>query len=485
MEDLLESFCDVCLENSSDAKCENVAVLATRLVKMTLASPHPDTATKFVSVMEKVLDWLMDEIESSDGSEDMLLNVFTDCFRSTRNICCTLPSVQDAFRNSVPPNLPTATTDVPVVCSQDSTAFLQTRVVRFLRLQSKFSSVPSENVDLAFRCLVQSLANMTVNNPQNQSIMLMQPKIQEALVLIFERDDWKCGSYCCMLLSTSFGSEELLTNLIRTETFLMSCIRKMVSVFKQQESEWVVFAVQKLLMQSDFLKTFQGDLSFEERHLVFEILINHLQKFEFEETESNEQLGLKNNLCFMGIEFCQQSSQLFSNNRVSNPSSDFIELLHMLCVATASPSLLPSVQSDSELVMTVTTILIQLTAFSQAQLSFCSTANSPSECDHFRRDVIRLLGNLCWKHKRNQDIVRDLNGIPAVLNSFNVDGKSPFIRQWAVFALRNLCEDNLCNQELVAGLQMQGAEDRGGVLEELGLEVEIEGGKPRLKRKIQ
>merc|ERR1719193_828834 len=137
--------------------------------------------------------------------------------------------------------------------------------------------------------------------------------------------------------------------------------------------------------------------------------------------------------------------------------------------------------------MSVTTILIQITALgsssSSSSSSFSSASSSSGRREHFHRDVVRLLGNLCWKNRRNQDTVRDLQGIPAVLSSFNIDESSPFVRQWAVFALRNLCEDNFENQEVVAGIQLRGVEDRGGVLEEMGLEIELDGGKPRLRKR--
>ena len=137
--------------------------------------------------------------------------------------------------------------------------------------------------------------------------------------------------------------------------------------------------------------------------------------------------------------------------------------------------------------MSVTTILIQVVASIRASPGGNVIVNLSSSEDHrlhFHRDVVRLLGNLCWKHRRNQDTIRDLGGVPAVLSSFNIDDESsPFVRQWAVFALRNLCEDNLENQEVVAGVQLRGVEDRGGVLEEMGLEIELDGGKPRLRKR--
>ncbi len=57
----------------------------------------------------------------------------------------------------------------------------------------------------------------------------------------------------------------------------------------------------------------------------------------------------------------------------------------------------------------------------------------------------------------------------------------PDIAQWAVFAIRNLCEGNQANQELIAGLEKTGMADTQALLE-FGCEVEVgEDGKIRVK----
>ena len=57
------------------------------------------------------------------------------------------------------------------------------------------------------------------------------------------------------------------------------------------------------------------------------------------------------------------------------------------------------------------------------------------------------------------------------------------IAQWAVFAVRNLCEDNPANQQLIAGLQAQGGcPVTMETLKGAGGEVEVgEDGKVRIK----
>lgn len=57
---------------------------------------------------------------------------------------------------------------------------------------------------------------------------------------------------------------------------------------------------------------------------------------------------------------------------------------------------------------------------------------------------------------------------------------SEVISQWAIFAIRNLLDHNMANQELVASLERRGAADYSA-LRELGFEVEERDGSLLLK----
>lgn len=55
--------------------------------------------------------------------------------------------------------------------------------------------------------------------------------------------------------------------------------------------------------------------------------------------------------------------------------------------------------------------------------------------------------------------------------------------QWTILAIRNLCEDNPANQEVIARLEVQGVADTAAQLE-FGCEVEIgTDGKIKVKRR--
>lgn len=118
----------------------------------------------------------------------------------------------------------------------------------------------------------------------------------------------------------------------------------------------------------------------------------------------------------------------------------------------------------------------------------------------FKRDLIRLIGNLCYDHKVNQDQVsvaglivqnllnfvifvwcptlvyvlrqvREIDGIELLLDCSAVDGKNPFITQWVVFAIRNICLGNQQSQAVLSSISKSGKVDRS-MLSEVGVQLE-------------
>mmetsp|Transcript_9934 Transcript_9934/g.11401 ORF Transcript_9934/g.11401 Transcript_9934/m.11401 type:complete len:81 (-) Transcript_9934:714-956(-) len=72
-----------------------------------------------------------------------------------------------------------------------------------------------------------------------------------------------------------------------------------------------------------------------------------------------------------------------------------------------------------------------------------------------------------------------------VLNCSNIDESNPYIREWTVFAIRNLTEDNPENQKIIAELRIQGAVDTP-ILEKAGVKIELtDDGKPKLVPRLK
>ncbi|KAJ8969169.1 hypothetical protein NQ317_005862 [Molorchus minor] len=92
----------------------------------------------------------------------------------------------------------------------------------------------------------------------------------------------------------------------------------------------------------------------------------------------------------------------------------------------------------------------------------------------FKTDLVRLIGNLCWRNTEMQNLKRTAEIIPVILDCCNMDARNPFIIQWAIFAIRNLSENNPENQKIIEGLHQEGVVS-SEVLDELGLTLNRDG----------
>ncbi|CAN0913918.1 atxn10, partial [Linum grandiflorum] len=106
----------------------------------------------------------------------------------------------------------------------------------------------------------------------------------------------------------------------------------------------------------------------------------------------------------------------------------------------------------------------------EASMSF---AGKPCPYVGFRRDVVGVIGNCSFKRKSVQEEIRRDDGILLLLQQCVTDDDNPFLREWGIWAVRNLLEGNAENQEAVAGLEIQGTVQMPE-LEGLGLKVEVD-----------
>uniref|UniRef100_A0A0E0IK51 Ataxin-10 domain-containing protein n=1 Tax=Oryza nivara TaxID=4536 RepID=A0A0E0IK51_ORYNI len=99
----------------------------------------------------------------------------------------------------------------------------------------------------------------------------------------------------------------------------------------------------------------------------------------------------------------------------------------------------------------------------------------------YRRDVVAVIANCLHRSKKVQDEVRHLDGIILLLQQCVVDEENPYLREWGLFAVKNLLEGNEENQKEVSGLKMQEAVITPEIAD-IGLRVEIdkETGHPKL-----
>ncbi|GLV40464.1 uncharacterized protein CBL_04264 [Carabus blaptoides fortunei] len=166
-----------------------------------------------------------------------------------------------------------------------------------------------------------------------------------------------------------------------------------------------------------------------------------------------------------------------------------IEIARLLdCISSASSKelYLPILQEDKSLLINCAFLLKSIhdigkigdNHFSSIQkLSEINNANTAIQ-EHpgfgFKAALIRLLGNLCWDHKANQNLIRELDCIALLMDCCNIDARNPLIIQWVILAMRNLCKDNLQNQTIIAQMSKVGVVD-SATLREMGLTLHDDG----------
>ncbi|KAH8116389.1 spinocerebellar ataxia type 10 protein domain-containing protein [Phellopilus nigrolimitatus] len=87
--------------------------------------------------------------------------------------------------------------------------------------------------------------------------------------------------------------------------------------------------------------------------------------------------------------------------------------------------------------------------------------------NYLKRDLVRLLGILCYENRAVQDRVRVCDGITVVMNLCVADERNPYLREHALFSLRNLLHENVENQAVVDAIKPMGIWDDNGVLRDV------------------
>lgn len=72
----------------------------------------------------------------------------------------------------------------------------------------------------------------------------------------------------------------------------------------------------------------------------------------------------------------------------------------------------------------------------------------------YKTDVIALLSNLVWKRPLIQDQMMDQNVLELVINCIRFDDSNPYIREWSLLFVRNMCIEHPRAQTFVRQLNL-------------------------------
>ncbi|XP_053109405.1 ataxin-10 isoform X2 [Hemicordylus capensis] len=380
---------------------------------------------------------------------DSCLLLLSECFRCLRNACVECANNQNIMRN----------------------LGLIDASVHLIQLLQK-SETDLESSLTAFRCSLQFLGNIATGNrdSQNRIWNLVFPSI---FLNCLNHHDEKIVSYCCMVLFTCLNPERMKE--LQEENNLKTVLAVLQASRRYPESEWVFLIVTNhLLKYPELVKAVYTKLSNQERIMLLQLILSEVSD---KSSVIGEEISKFLASCFE--EKCQAVLRLASaGNHEDEEALVTVQLLDVLCEITSNNGQLEYLQNCPDLLeVAVTTLKLTHVAGKQATniFSVIHFATGNEQISHpavgFKSHLIRLIGNLCYKNKANQDKVYELDGIPLILDNCSIDDNNPFVSQWAVYTIRNLTEHNERNQELIAQMEQQGLADNA-VLESMGLKVE-------------
>ncbi|CAN2387207.1 Spinocerebellar ataxia type 10 protein domain [Pristimantis euphronides] len=440
-----------------------------RVTELLRRAEYRDAADeKLFTLLSKILSRALQEIRiviaASKTSVGCWWEVSAECFRCLRNACIQCPKNQNTIRN----------------------VGLIEKAAALLRVFSTSNS-SEESCLVAFRCGLQFLGNAAGGNQASQNSIWKHAFPHLFLNCLTHEDD-KVSAYASMVLYTCLD-EDKIADLLTPVNFNIAL--GVISAYsKRADTEWLhLIVTDRFLGCPELVKQMYASHSHGDRLTLLELILSKIsEKNPLGETElaSLRQIAEFLSDCFQ--KECGSVLKLAAPGASEEEESlVVIRLLDLLCEMTSDADHLACLQNCPGLLDTVVdTLRLTHLAGKQSKNVFTSThsASLGSDLTHaavgFKAHLIRLIANLCYRNRENQDKISQLDGIPLILDNCSIDDNNPFLNQWAIYAIRNLTEHNEKNQELIASMERQGLADTS-VLEHMGLHVEERDGKLILK----
>lgn len=93
-----------------------------------------------------------------------------------------------------------------------------------------------------------------------------------------------------------------------------------------------------------------------------------------------------------------------------------------------------------------------------------------------RSEFIRLVGAIAAVSPEFRKIWGEAGGVEELLNHLIVDENSPMLREWTIFAIRNVTDSNLENQKRIQDLKLQGLANSEELKSEFNIDASLDVG---------
>ncbi|XP_046388721.1 ataxin-10 isoform X2 [Ischnura elegans] len=273
-----------------------------------------------------------------------------------------------------------------------------------------------------------------------------------------------------------------------------------------------LFIVELLLKSKGFLTKYYSELSPEQKYYILDVISSNVSAISNDDTTKESRKVHLSSIQFISHQFCASSDSILNirsfckveaNQASENLSQDISDdgdpcevskWLDVLSSASGNEEYLSSLQDDGELLIQAvfllkSILLVGKLAEDEGDLQhpfvpmqkLSAVGLIQPECDieghpvhGFKRNLVRLIGNMAWKNKTVQNKVLELECVPLILDCCNIDERNPFITQWAIMAIHNLCDGNVEVQEVIWSLKREGVINPD-FLKEMGLRLHDSG----------
>ncbi|KAF6214212.1 hypothetical protein GE061_008951 [Apolygus lucorum] len=325
---------------------------------------------------------------------------------------------------------------------------------------------PNPDSTLAFSVGVQCIANLMSNNDTMRNYVAdnFAPNISEWL----KTEGSKQQNYVCAVLLNLDQVGKLSRELYNKEF-----VRDLVRV-SESGSEFGILLLQNFISCHLFRQLYDSG---EEEQKVF--LLQLLDSMITDESYYAAEVTAMCN------KFKKACDRIMTEVPSAGPYSalELAILLEFMCSTSYKSGYISSFQSDSSLVVSSSYLLRGIHEVVSQKKNWKESLkeavdvlkNKNSEMTNkpffgVKGNLIRLLGNLAFRNKRNQDLVREAGCIPIILDSCKLDGDNPFIKEWSILTIRNLCDGNPENQTFIKNMNYQGCDF--SVAQELSLSLD-------------
>ncbi|XP_055882616.1 ataxin-10-like isoform X3 [Biomphalaria glabrata] len=426
----------------------------------------------FLQCMNEILKNLSEKINHSDDNIlQPVQECAAECFRCLRQACALNSQIQSGLSSFM---------DI-----LENTKIITEKII------SVDAQKDSENV---LKCAIQFLGNACVSNATNQKA-IWELFINQFRSFLHHADSKVCD-YTCMLVHTCLTTvakiDQCLLNNASAQDIVLTCIEATA----QKDIEWGLYVLEDMLKNDLFLPKLYWKMGHKERLLTMEVMLAEM--IDLPEDCSGGQAELdpsqlaisQANLSFIADDVKKECNLIL---KLKSPETTDQEMalviakeLELLSIAAQHQTIYPSIQQDTELLVCAINLLRSINDIGKSGGNVFSREEKASGVDSIdphhpvyglKKDLIRLIANMAYKHRANQDLVRSLDGIPLLLDLTMIDCHNPFITQWVVLAIRNLVENNRENRDVLSGMSLQGMAGHIAALREAGIHTELRGGK--------